>query len=185
MSHCALWPAPDACDDGSSAAVTSSESRWYTLYTRSRQEKALAERLDAAGISFFLPLLRQEKRYAHRRRESWVPMFPSYVFLHGSVSHLHQALDSRRVAHVIDVSDQRRLHHELTQIRDAIERGADLDPYPFLEQGVPVRITGGPFEGLEGVIDECRSQHRVILSVGMVSGAVCLEVDASLLERVG
>lgn len=184
MSQCALWPAPDACDEQSSSAVGSSGPRWYTLYTRSRQEKALAQRLQAAGIRFFLPLLRRETTYAHRRRETLAPMFPSYVFLHGDATHLHNALDSRRVVHVIHVADQRRLHHELTQIHDAIGRGADLDVCSYLDTGVRVRITGGPFQGLEGIVDECRSHHRVVLTVGMVSGAVCLEVGADLLERI-
>src|SRR4051794_33583905 len=61
------------------------EDRWWVLHTRPRAEKQVARRLLDRRQAFFLPL-------SHKRRwlnqsskfESHLPMFPSYLFLHGN-----------------------------------------------------------------------------------------------------
>ena len=127
--------------------------RWHVVQTRSRQEKALVEVLHAAGVECFLPLIRKVRHYGHRRRVVEAPLFPSYVFLWGPIEATYQAISTRRAVGAVRVPDQLRLDRELQQIRMAIDGNAELDPYPFLEHGRAVRVTGGPFRGIEGVVE--------------------------------
>src|SRR5215813_363818 len=63
------------CPDG-----IAEERRWYALYTKPRHEKVVKKVLDEKGIENFLPLKRVVSRWADRKVELLVPVFPSYLF---------------------------------------------------------------------------------------------------------
>ncbi len=166
-------------------APVDSQSVWHVLRTRSRQEKALVATLAGVGYRTFLPLVRQVKYYGHRRRVVERPLFSSYLFLWGPIEAAYYAVGTKRVAGLIEVKDQARLEWELAQIRLALDGNAELSPYGYLKQGTRVRVTGGPFMGLEGLVDSDVRQDRLVLQVQALGQATSLEIDASLLERIG
>lgn len=159
--------------------------RWMVLHTRSRQEKTTAEVVAAAGGSPYLPLHRRVMYYGHRKRVVEVPLFSCYLFLWGLPDHAYTAVSAKRVAQIIQVPDQVAFARELTQVRSAIDAGAVLGPYRFLTKGRRARVTAGPFEGIEGLIEDHVRPDRLILQIYALGRAVSLEVDASLLEAVG
>lgn len=169
----------EACD-----TETSLLDRWHVLRTRSRQEKALGSTLTSAGFEVFLPLVSQVRIYGHRKRKTDSPLFPGYVFLWGPLEAAYFAMESGRIAQIIRVADQQRLDHELKQIRLALAGDAQLDPYPYLRVGHRVRVTQGPFRGIEGIVDERRSPDRLILVIDALGRATCMEIDASILAPI-
>jgi len=155
---------------------------WWVVHTRSRQEKAVAGGLAARGVEHFLPTVRREKRYGHRRRVVEHPLFSCYLFMRGDARARVAAYETQRIASVIAVKDQRRFEHEMAQIRLALEGGAELDPYPYLDVGRPVRVRSGPMRGVEGIVERRQSVHRLVLRVHVLNRAVGLEIDGHLLE---
>ncbi len=165
--------------------LTAGDARWHVLHTKSRQEKAVAAALNAAGFSTYLPLLAHVRFYGHRKRRVELPLFSSYVFLSGPREATHLAIATGRVANVIPVADQNRFEHEVRQIRKALDGGAQLHPYSFLTRGRRVRVTAGPFRDIEGLIEEepgCAD--RLVLQVQALGRATSLEIDISLLQPV-
>jgi transcription antitermination factor NusG len=53
------------------------------------------------------------------------------------------------------------------------------EPHPFLKVGRRVRIRGGAFEGLEGILVRRRGQYRVVIFVDLIQRSMAVEVDAS------
>lgn len=157
---------------------------WRVLRTKPRQEKVVAQVLEAGGVAHFLPQVRRVRHYAHRRRETRAPLFPSYVFVRGPREAAFFAMASKRVVQIIDVADQERLDFELAQIRRALEIGAGLDPYPYLKEGRRARVRSGPFAGIEGLIESKGRDDRLVLRVAALSQAVSLEIDAGLVESL-
>jgi transcription termination/antitermination protein NusG len=157
---------------------------WFVLRTKARQEKILANDLDARGIGNFLPLVTCTKFYGGRRARVELPLFPGYVFLHGDVEQAYEADRTRRVAQIIRVTDQRRMDDELRNIHIALGADATLDPYPFLRAGVRVEVREGPFRGLQGVVEDRHRLDRLILRVDTLGQAVSLEIDGSLLDVI-
>ena len=158
--------------------------RWMVLHTRSRQEKATAEVVAAAGGAPYLPLHRRVMYYAHRKRVVEVPMFSCYLFLWGLPDHAYAAVSAKRAAQIIQVPDQAGFAEELAHVRAAIDAGAALGPARFLTKGRRARVTAGPFEGIEGLIEDHGRPERLVLRIYALGRAVSLEVDASLLELV-
>ncbi len=159
-------------------------NRWYVVHTHSRQEKALADTMEARGVRSFLPLVRVVRYYGHRRRVTERPLFPSYVFLWGTLDETYAAVSTKRVAGVLPVTDQDRLDRELYSIKLALIGEAALDPYPFLSVGRRARVASGPLRGVEGIVQGRPSETRLVLSVHTLGQAVAAEIDPSLLEPI-
>ncbi len=164
--------------------TVASPPQWQVLHTRARQEKALAKTLLAAGIEHYLPLVGRVSYGGRRKCIVRQPLFASYLFLHGSVEAIYFAVATKRVANAIRVNDQQRFVQELQQIRLALENRAELSPSRYLEVGRRVRVVGGPFLGIEGLIEDRSKVDRLVLQIAALGRATSLEIDAGLLEPV-
>jgi transcription antitermination factor NusG len=164
--------------------VVGADAAWRVLHTRSRQEKSIARALKAAGIAHYLPLVQRVGYRGRRKRVVETPLFTSYVFLYGPMDAVYFAVSTKRVANVIPVPDQDGFVMEMEQIRRALECGADLGPADYLAVGCKVRVTAGPFVGLEGLIEDRARADRLILQVAALGRGTSLEIDADLLEAV-
>jgi len=160
------------------------ESKWYVLHTKSRQEKLVAAALDTAGITHFLPLVKRVSYYGRHKALLRVPLFPSYVFLWGTLDDAYVIDRTKRIAKIIRVSDQKRLEWEIRNIRMALERDAQLEPCPYLKEGVRVEVRAGPFKGLQGWVHRKKTENRLVLQVEAFARGASLEIEASLLEVI-
>ena len=133
-------------------------------------------------VDHYLPLVRRQRVYGTRKAVVEEPLFPGYVFLRGTAEQAYQADRTKRVANIIRVNDQRRLESELNNIRLALSQNASLDPYPHLVRGVAVEVRSGPFQGLQGVIEEKGKDARLILQVDVLGRAVTLELAGAMVE---
>ena len=158
--------------------------RWMVLWTKSRQEKALARFLQAKGLNFYLPLIERVTFVRGRKLTSAVPLFPGYVFLAGNNEDGYAALTTKRVCQVIKVPDQARLMEELEQIRSALSDGAGLELYPYAVVGRRCRVVKGPFIGIEGMVTDRLGPGRLVLQVNIIGRGASLEIDADILEPV-
>lgn len=76
---------------------------WYVLYTKSRYEKAVSEKLVLNGIEVYCPMLRTRRKWSDRWKWVEEPLFRSYCFVYLEDS------DRDRVFNVPGVV--RYLHH--------------------------------------------------------------------------
>ena len=165
-----------------SIAGDSDHRLWFVMQTKSRQEKALASALAAMGIDHYLPLIDRTRYHGRRKCRVELPLFPGYLFLRGTHDQAYQADRTKRVARLIEVTDQDALEHELAQIRSALERGAALEPMPRLARGARVEVQAGPFRGIRGVVEQLGQGDRLVLNVEALGQGASLEIDADLIE---
>ncbi|MCC6580499.1 MAG: UpxY family transcription antiterminator [Phycisphaeraceae bacterium] len=181
MTSCLIEPRQTIPTCGSLVNAATAQ-RWFVLHTRSRQEKAVATTIDALGCQSFLPLVTTSRLYGKRKAVVDLPLFPGYVFFHGSREHVYDLDRTGRVAQIIDVRDQDQLIRELDSIRQALASSASLDPYPYLRVGIRVVVRSGPLCGIQGLIENRTSSHRLILQIDVLGQACSLEIDGALLE---
>ncbi|HTW93573.1 MAG TPA: transcription termination/antitermination NusG family protein [Tepidisphaeraceae bacterium] len=169
-------------------------AQWHVLRVRSRQEKALCRDLAQSGIGHYLPLVqrggetwRQARKVVCRKPPVDLPLYTGYVFLLGTIEQAFAADRTGRVVRIIPVFNQEQTNWELANLQLAMHHRPTLLPHPFTAGGTRVEVCGGPFHGLQGVI-ETRSastaRHRLILQVTAITKAVSLEVDSSRLRRI-
>ena len=54
---------------------------WYVIYTKSRYEKSVADRLTKSGFEVYCPLLKTKKQWSDRWKWVEEPLFRSYCFV--------------------------------------------------------------------------------------------------------
>ncbi len=160
----------------------SSVGKWFVLHTKPRQEKILASDLKDKNIAYFLPLQRMLRFYGARRAWVDLPLFPSYLFLRGTIEQAYAADRSRRLVSFIPVPDQEELDGELLNLHLALVHHVPLEAYPFLKVGCRVEVSSGPLRGMRGVVESRGQNSKLILRVKMLGQALCLQVHGSLLE---
>jgi transcriptional antiterminator RfaH len=172
-------------DSGAVDEFAETGPRWHVLHCRSRQEKRVVEALEAQGVPSYLPLVAMDRRYGHRRRRVEFPLFSGYVFMNGLRSDAFALVSGKRVVRVIPVIDQRVFAAEVEQIREALHRGAYLDPCPALVEGWRVRVAKGPFEGIEGMVEAKPRPDRLVLQIGVLGQGATLDISAFEVEVIG
>lgn len=158
---------------------------WWALYTLARREKDLARRLRAREVCHYAPLVKRRSRSPGGRvRQSYVPLFPNYVFLRGSDDERRQALTTGCVSRTLEIVDGAALVRDLAQIRRLIASEAPLLPESRLETGDPVRIRSGPLVGVEGVIIQRRGEERLLVAVEFLQQGASLLMEDFQVERI-
>ncbi len=163
-----LMPAPAGC-------------AWIVVHTRPRAEKKLAGFCELNRFPVYLPLRKKTHRYGGRVRSFSSPLFPGYLFCVVDPAGRLRVRQNRYVANVLDVVAQTQLVEQLRQIQKAIAVTDVVEILPYLEKGKMVRVTAGPFKGLEGVVCRVQGRTKVVVNVDIIGQAAAVEVDHALL----
>lgn len=162
------------------------EDTWWLLYTRSRQEKALLRYLRQHEIPHYAPMIPQRYRSpAGRIRESFVPLFSTYVFLRGGNEERYQAVCSGNVMKADEIVQVDDLVQDLTQIRDLIAMDVPMSLESRIEAGDRVRIKNGHFAGYEGLVERRENETVLLISVRFMEQGVSVRLDDCQVEVIG
>ena len=145
--------------------MQSDHAAWHVLYTKSRNEKKVAERLTTAGYTVYCPLQKVRRQWSDRIKVVEEPLFKGYIFIFigehqrdevftipGTVRYLFWL---RRPAVVRD--------QEIKTIQKWMGEYSheDIDISEILP-GDYVRITSGPFTGEQAVLLDKSNKKAVV-----------------------
>ena len=155
------------------------EEHWYAAYTRAQHEKTVAAELGMREVEHFLPLYSSVRRWKDRRVTLETPLFAGYVFVRLALRDRLRVLQVPSVVRLVGFNGQPAAlpDSEMEIMRSGLSPSSGAEPHPFLTVGRHVRITGGPFAGLEGVLRRRKSGARVIVSLGLIQRSVAVDVD--------
>ena len=154
------------------------DDQWWLVYTQSRREKDFMRRLMANDVSFYCPVVSRRTRAASGRvRESFVPLFPGYVFLYGTTDDRVTALTTNCVSSISGVDDQDGLVRELAGLRRLLASNLPIMPEERLERGMQVRVVTGPLRGQEGVVIERLGKRRLLVGVELLQRGASVDLD--------
>ena len=174
---------------GSAAGALQSalvQQHWYAAYTCANHEKQVATQLDARAVEHFLPLYSSVRRWKDRRVTLELPLFPGYVFIRLALRDRLRVLEIPSVVRLVGFNGQPAAlpDEEMEILRSGLSQSLRAEPHPFLTVGRRVRITGGPFAGLEGVLKRKRSSVRVVVTLELIQRSVAVDVDVADVHAV-
>ncbi len=156
---------------------------WYVFRVRPRHEKVVASQLSEKEQHYFLPLLKEKRRWGKRTAQVETPLFPGYVFCEAERYELLPILKTPGVVDVVRVgtSPAPVNKDEVLAIKRVIDLNAKIEPCNFLSVGQKVKIVDGPFVGLSGCLIDVRNAKRLVLSISLLQRSVCVEVDEAVI----
>jgi len=165
-------------------SAESCQRSWMAVYTKARQEKALARQLLQQKMPFYLPLVAKDNFIRGKRIRSYIPLFTGYIFLYGSEEERVGALTTNRISRILPVRDQQQLFNDLRQLRHLIESNAPLTVERRLMPGRRVRVIAGVLAGLEGTVTARRTPSRLFVAVNMLQQGVSVAIDDFMVEPI-
>jgi transcriptional antiterminator NusG len=162
---------------------------WYATYTRSKHEQKVNDRLEKKNIETFLPLIERWSRRKDRRKKIHLPLFPGYLFVRTEMDvHTHlEILKTDSVVRVLCYNGKPAPipDEQIHAIQVLVKNGMAVSPYPYLKEGMRVRVVNGPLNGLEGILIKAKpNKHRLILSVDLIQESVSVEIDELDVEPI-
>ena len=160
------------------------EERWWTLHLLPRSEKSLSRRLLRDHISFFLPLYERRRRIQRRQVCSYLPLFPSYLFLRGGDTARRIAMETNLVVSSLFVEDQKKFLKDISLILRLMRSGFPLSPTERLQPGMAAEIISGPLAGIRGKILRKSGTRslKFVIEVKFLQRETSVEVDSSMVQ---
>jgi transcription antitermination factor NusG len=157
------------------------QPHWYAIYSCANHEKRVATELHARTVEHFLPLYRSVRRWKDRRVTLDLPLFPGYVFVRLALRDRLRVLQIPSVVRLVGFNGLPTAlpDIEMEIMRSGLSERLRVEPHPFLTVGRRVRITGGPFAGLEGVMKKTKGNLRAVVSLDLIQRSIAVDVDAA------
>jgi len=163
------------------------EPRWYAAYICANHEKRVAAELGAREVEHFLPLYSSVRRWKDRRVNLDLPLFPGYVFVRLALGDRLRVVQIPSVVRLVGFGGLPTAlpDTEMEILRSGLSERLRAEPHPFLTVGRRVRITAGPFAGLEGILRRKKANLRVVVSLELIQRSVAVDVDAADVRALG
>ncbi len=158
-----------------------SYKNWHVLYTKPRNEKKVAERLEKDGYEIFCPLVRTLRQWSDRKKKVSVPMFPSYVFARVDEKERLEIVKDPGVSHFIFWLGKPAIvrEYEIQAIKKIEEHGEEITvEHNGLEKGQRMEITEGPFKGLVGMVDKV-DKRKVFVYIEQLDSKVSFKYNTN------
>ncbi len=155
------------------------ERHWYALYVQPRKEKVVHRELQKRDFECYLPLKKEIRKWADRKKQVELPLFTSYVFV---------KIDEYKQWDVLQVPGAVKFiwfggkavpipEHQIESIKILIARDIAFELIPQqIRKGDLVRIKEGPFEGLVGTVLRNDNKTRFLISVNSIGTDIRLEI---------
>jgi len=153
---------------------------WYALRTRSRHEKVVRDGLRKTGIDALLPTFFHTSYWKDRKKTIETPLFSGYCFARFSLDDRLRVLQLAGVADIVGFADRPQPVHEeeILALRKLADGRLSCRPYPYLAEGMAVRVVRGPLAGVHGMFVREGTSHRLVISVRLIQKSASIELDA-------
>lgn len=168
-------PAPDA-------------TAWYLVHTKPRLEDTALLNLERQGYTCYLPRLQVEKIRRGKAVVVSEALFPRYLFVRLDAS--GQGQSWAPIRSTLGVSALVRFGSHPARVDEALvdllrSREQTLAQVTLFTPGDAVRITDGPFAGIEAIYQAPDAERRSLVLLEILSKIVVMRVETGMLRRVG
>jgi transcription antitermination factor NusG len=162
---------------------------WYALYVKSRQEFTTKEELLKKGVETFLPHTRVLRQWKDRRKELDFPVFPGYLFVNilPTSDHFLSVLRTRGAVNLLALNPGKPTPvapEEMQSLMLLMASGRNIDIYPQLKEGTPVRVKRGALAGAEGILGTKQGDHIFLVNIEILGRSVGVKLYSDDLENV-
>jgi transcription termination/antitermination protein NusG len=161
---------------------------WYALHTRARHEKAVAQRLAEWGVTTFLPMVTEIRRWSDRKKSVQLPLFGCYMFARFAPNRADR-LRVLRIDGVLRLVGARGEgspipDEQVAAVRTLVESELPWSSHPFLKIGQRVRICSGALDGMEGILVSRNGDNTLVISVDAIQRSLAVRVEGYAVEPV-
>lgn len=152
---------------------------WFALRVKPNHEKSVSELMRIQGYEEFLPTYRIRCRRAQRWHDLELALFGGYIFCRFDRTSWPRIINTPGVIDVVRAG--RTLapvdEQEIEALQIVQRSTVEVQPWPYLQVGQPVRITAGPLAGRPGSVVTLKGSTRLVLLMTLLQRSVLVEID--------
>lgn len=161
---------------------------WHAIYTKSRNEKVVAQLLKQRGINVYLPLQKKLRQWSDRKKWVEVPYINSYVFVKTSEKEYYDILNTQGVVRYVTFNGKAApipdWQIEAMQKIISAETSVVFSSHRF-KKGEKVKIEMGALMGYEGeVVRDSDGKKKVAIRIGDIGVSMIVEMDLSNVKKI-
>ena len=163
------------------------EKAWYAVYTNSRAEKRVSDRIMDLGIETFLPLQKTLRQWTDRKKVIEKPLISSYVFVKIIPREYFIVRKIDGVVKFIMIQGKPVPIPE-TQINNLrILCGSDAEvevSADVYEKGDMVEVTVGSLTGLRGELIRAGRKHKVVIRIIQPGMNLTVDIKTNAIRKL-
>lgn len=173
------------------------EPKWFVMNAYKNEKKAEEALQGEAGLEYFIPKRYVARKYQGRMKRVLVPVIPNLVFVHARYEEIetfkhkypfmrYATLRVDGVNKIMKVPDVQMNNF----IKAASHYEEELTYYSpeeiQLEKGTKVKVIGGTFDGVEGVLLKVKGKRskRVVIAIENVTALSIAEIAPELIQVI-
>ena len=164
-----------------------SEMQWYVMYTTSRAEKKVANRLKEKGLEVYLPMTEELRQWSDRKKKVQKALFNGYLFVKTFKANLWEALQVPGAVKFVNFAGEHATvrQQEIDTIQRVLETGVAVETdNSEIEEGEQVKILGGPLQGMEGECINKGNKDYFIIRIPGINQNVMVNIPRKYLEVI-
>ncbi|EIM78366.1 NusG antitermination factor [Nitritalea halalkaliphila LW7] len=161
--------------------------KWFVLYTRSRFEKKVAERLSQKGIETFVPTRIEVRKWSDRLKKVERVLFGGYVFVRTKENELYDCLQDQGAVFFLKIEGKYATvrDSEIETIKRLLATGVAVEvSEQELAPGMQVEIIGGQLEGFTGECVELANGEHLIIRIEAIQQQLLVTIDKKYLKKI-
>lgn len=167
--------------------LSTTEARWFAIYTGFRKEKYVQTELAKKGIETYVPLLIQKRQYVRKVKTVELPLISCYVFVKITKPNYVPVLETEYVHRFVKFSKNLISipEKEMELMRLVVGEKLVMNAEPMRwERGERVQIMGGTLTGLQGKLVRRNNKKEFVIELENVGYAFQLSVAPHLLRKI-
>jgi transcription elongation factor/antiterminator RfaH len=164
--------------------LENSQRDWYVVYSKPHKEQQAQYHLGLKRVESFFPRLYLPGSVQKKKRI--IPLFPNYFFVRIHLpTEYHYVIWSPGVKKIVCFSETPVPIED--SVIDFLQRNADdhgvIEGRSQLRRGQEVEVTGGPFDGLLGIIqDPPDAKGRIKILLKLLSRQITVKLDVEFIK---
>ena len=160
-------------------------ARWYAIYTKSRNEKKLADRLSLKGFEVYCPTQTVYKQWADRKKKVQEVLFKSYLFVRFELNDQLEVLQTPGAVALLkwlgkpaEIRDEEieAIEHFLNDYTDVKVTSINF------REGEQLKVKEGSLQNNYGTLIR-QTKHKVFLQLEKLGMSVVAELPKSQVEK--
>lgn len=161
------------------------ELKWFVMYTASRSEKKVADRLTERGWEVYLPMVEELRQWSDRKKKVKRALFNGYVFVKTRRNQLWECLQVPGAVKFVHFSGHHATVRDevLDTIKRIVDTGVDVETDGSeIEPGEKVKVIGGPLQNMSGECIERGNKDYFLIRIPGIYQNMLVNIPRKFLE---
>lgn len=158
---------------------------WIAAQVTTNHEFSVSSALTGKGYETFVPSYLSVRRWSDRQKACKLPLISGYVFVRGMLNGVQALIVSTPgVLRLVGFGGQVTLidDAEIQRVRIVADSSLPVEPWSYIKESAPVRITRGVLTGVTGTIIQARSAPMLVVAIEILQRSVAVRIDRSWIE---